>query len=198
MNEYRFNAQATEFDTINAFRLGRAAKLAYETDEKALIATVQEWGFKYIKLFNSQDTQGFLAGNETMLLLAFRGTEAMHLKDWSSDIKFRQTPAYGGEVHRGFKAALDYIVEAVTKEIITRRSPGQPLWITGHSLGAALAVLFTAHLEERAIPVNGLYTFGSPRVGNKLFSKQFDAEFRTKTFRFVNNNDIVTRCPPPN
>jgi triacylglycerol lipase len=46
------------------------------------------------------------------------------------------------------------------------------------------------------LPVNGLYTFGQPRVGDNRFTGNFDQRFKTKTFRFVNDADIVTRIPP--
>ena len=62
------------------------------------------------------------------------------------------------------------------------------IWITGHSLGAALATL----AADRYRNVKGLYTYGSPRVGDKDFKKNF----RMNTYRFVNNNDIVTKVPP--
>ena len=43
--------------------------------------------------------------------------------------------------------------------------------------------------------MHGLYTFGQPRVGGKTFARNFDLDFKSRTFRFVNNNDVVTRVP---
>jgi triacylglycerol lipase len=71
----------------------------------------------------------------------------------------------------------------------------QTLWVTGHSLGGALATLAVAKLrmeEDRC--VNGLYTFGSPRVGDRIFARNFNMEFNA-AYRIVNNNDVVTRVP---
>ena len=74
------------------------------------------------------------------------------------------------------------------------------LWITGHSLGGALAVLAAARLAldiDKSIykSINGLYTFGQPRVGNRVFVKALDEEIKPRYFRFVNDNDIVPRVP---
>jgi triacylglycerol lipase len=62
-------------------------------------------------------------------------------------------------------------------------------------LGAALATLAVATCGEEAKPVHGLYTFGQPRVGGKSFARNFDLNFKSRAFRFVNNNDVVTRVP---
>ncbi len=43
--------------------------------------------------------------------------------------------------------------------------------------------------------MNGLYTFGQPRVGNKEFCRNFDIDCKAITYRFINNNDVVTRVP---
>ena len=43
--------------------------------------------------------------------------------------------------------------------------------------------------------INGLYTFGQPRVGNRVFVKALDDEIKSQYFRFVKDNDIVPRVP---
>tara|TARA_B100000212_G_scaffold31527_1_gene20609 strand:- start:441 stop:863 length:423 start_codon:yes stop_codon:yes gene_type:complete len=63
------------------------------------------------------------------------------------------------------------------------------IYITGHSLGAALATLVAGRLNN---PDVVLYTFGSPRVGNGKWNKCQ----KFKHYRFRNNNDLVTRIPP--
>ena len=76
------------------------------------------------------------------------------------------------------------------------QNSAQPLWITGHSLGGALATLAAARFAlEMDKPVRGIYTFGQPRVGDREFARIFDAELKQRFFRFVNNSDIVTRIP---
>jgi len=75
------------------------------------------------------------------------------------------------------------------------QTQAQSLWLTGYSLGAALATLRMSSLGEEAKPVNGLYTFWQPRVGGKTVARIFDLDLKSRMFRFVNNNDVVTRVP---
>ena len=63
------------------------------------------------------------------------------------------------------------------------------VFITGHSLGAALATLVAGRLNN---PDVVLYTYGSPRAGNGTWNKCQ----KFTHYRFRNNNDLVTRIPP--
>jgi hypothetical protein len=72
-----------------------------------------------------------------------------------------------------------------------------PVYVTGHSLGAALATVATQNLEhDHRFPrfrdmIAACYTFGSPRVGNS----HFEREFKSPIYRIVNTTDIVTTIP---
>lgn len=70
--------------------------------------------------------------------------------------------------------------------------PGQQAGIPS----AALAAVAVAHLLVDGHTVNGLYKFGQPRVGDDAFAAEFNRRFKERHFRFVNNNDSVTRVPP--
>lgn len=91
---------------------------------------------------------------------------------------------------------MDSVWEELLETIKEFQDQGQSLWFTGHSLGAALANITVAKLiDDLDKPVYGLYTFGQPRVGNRTFARNFNIEFKSRYFRFVNNNDVVTRIP---
>jgi hypothetical protein len=45
--------------------------------------------------------------------------------------------------------------------------------------------------------VQGLYTFGQPRVGDREFSKFLKMGLSGRVIRFINKNDIVPQVPPP-
>jgi triacylglycerol lipase len=115
-----------------------------------------------------------------------------------TDLDALLRPFEVGMVHRGFGEALDSVWPDIQAALARFTNTGQSLWFTGHSLGAALATLAVARCLFQAphTPVNGLYTYGSPRAGDFTFGRTFDQEFCDKTFRFVNNCDLVTRVPP--
>jgi triacylglycerol lipase len=155
-----------------------------------------------IKFFNSGSTQCYALWDDNDLIYAFRGTEPKKLSDIKTDIRFRKIEASedsSGRVHRGFKDGLDLIWDDFLDHF-EKNSPMEGMFhrklnkkknifLTGHSLGAALATIAGGRLDDQNVVG---YTYGSPRVGNS----EFREAFRPKFYRFRNNNDIVTRQPP--
>jgi triacylglycerol lipase len=163
------------------------------------------------------DTQGFVAGDSEKIVLAFRGTESSRngrffAKDWGTDSFFHQARFSNyftdaddiGAIHAGFGKALHdvWVRKPRLPGILSKyrsRFPKASLWITGHSLGGALAVLSGAAFcfdGERQSPVAGVYTFGQPRVGDAAFRNQFEGAIGERTYFVVNDGDLVTRVPP--
>ncbi len=128
--------------------------------------------------------------------------------DILANLKFLHSEADGGgNVHQGFQEALDVIwadyTDSQGREVLGLknylqkiRSNRQSVWFTGHSLGAALATLASNRYHLQGEEVRGVYTYGSPRVGDNVFASEFNKRFTGKTFRYVNNNDIVCSVPP--
>lgn len=189
------NWKVDAFDPVAARALGESAGLAYQPPE-AVKKKLKTWNLELVEFFDVADTQAFVARTpnaDGALILAFRGTESV--KDWMTDIDVNLVNGPGGKVHDGFLCALNTIWRPLLRLMDATREKRR-LWVTGHSLGAALATLATAKLRiEKAIPVTGLYTFGSPRVGNEDFARNFDADFYYQNYRVVNNNDVVPRIP---
>jgi predicted alpha/beta hydrolase len=71
------------------------------------------------------------------------------------------------------------------------RTPDIPIYITGHSLGGALAQIAAAVLGDDQMAA--CYTFGSPRVGNAYL----DRWVKTPSYRVMNYADIVPQSPLP-
>ena len=137
--------------------------------------------------FAGRGTQALLAEGEDRAVLAFRGTEAGDPLDLIADADvFPAKWPSGGRVHRGFARALRAVWPAIEERLGHLEAPR--LLITGHSLGAALAVL-AASLQQAC----ELYAFGAPRVGDAAFAARFDG---IAVHRVVNCCDLVCRVPP--
>jgi hypothetical protein len=142
-------------------------------------------------MFQLGELHGFVADMEDATLLAFRGTDS--IATWLVDGRALQIadPAYSGRVHRGFANALRAIWPDL-KQQMPPPTAGRPVWVTGHSLGAALATLAAVRLLNEGYDVRATYTYGSPRVGNLDFYNGY----KPVNYRFVNNNDLVPHVPP--
>jgi triacylglycerol lipase len=195
-----FHPMTTRYDPVNALALGQVAKLAYE-DKAAIDAQATAWGLKAAFVSDTHilkgDTQAAVLGDGDRVIVAFRGTQPTNLQDWVTDAEAALVPGPAGMVHKGFWSALGLVHRRVREAVGAFQDRGQSLWVTGHSLGAALATLFVARLRfEEDKPVFGLYTFGQPRTGDRGFARDLDADFKSLMFRFVNNSDVVPRVPP--
>lgn len=184
----------TQFSLNNAHTLAVCANLAYAKDVK--IATDMA-GFGYTAQFmENDDIQFFVAHNDDAIIIAFRGTTT--IEDWltDGDIKLVAVRPRMGKVHAGFKRSLEKVWPQLLDYVHSVQTKAQPIWITGHSLGGALATLAMAKFQlEIDKPINGTYTFGQPRVCDREFARIYNNECKSRHFRFVNNNDIVTRIP---
>ncbi|MDH3647531.1 MAG: lipase family protein [Gammaproteobacteria bacterium] len=192
-----FDSGATTYKPTNAYWLARAANIAYQ-DKSTIQAAVADIGLDNFQFLSHRDTEGYIAANERNIVVAFRGTEPSHIQDLLSDAKIHKVRGPLGRVHRGFLHAFELVKDDMFDGIQRFRNEDKPqsVWCTGHSLGAALAVVAVAELLAEDQTVNGLYNFGQPRVGNKEFAHEFNSRFSDRHFRFVNNNDTVTRVPP--
>jgi triacylglycerol lipase len=189
---FAFEPQATAFSRRNAWWAAEAALFSYWRDENEIRDTyARQTGFDG-RCFSIGGTQCHLVVAPTFALVAFRGTQPDDPQDSFDNIQFALTGwPEGGKVHTGFRNAFTRIESELRGAILTH-APNRPLWITGHSLGAAIATL----AADRLANVSGLYTFGSPLIGDEPFARRFNAKFAGRGFRYVDNEDLVTRVPP--
>lgn len=184
-----------------AWILASMAHIAYDRFEdnrmarKLFIAKLQSGGFELVKIFYSKetDTQAFLAtSNDGYAVLAFRGTEVSKRQDMLIDARAMKVSVLEGRIHTGFRIAYESVAKDIERSILKLKD--MPLYITGHSLGAALATVATQRLEHNLRireMIAACYTFGSPRVGDN----HYDMEFKSPIYRVVNTTDIVTIIP---
>ncbi|MBD2058293.1 lipase family protein [Oculatella sp. FACHB-28] len=208
-----------EFDLQTALSLAKAANLVYSDLSYIKEICVRRWGIQDLENFKylnnrERDTQAFMFKTKDYVIIAFRGSQ--EIQDWRTNARTRfekfaiatsmepldedTTPPIG-QVHRGFQAAWRSVEEGVLKQLEiwgAGRKSNFPIFITGHSLGGALATVAASSLVKRGRKnIQGVYTFGQPRVGDLVFVNEIGRALKGKVFRFVNNNDIVPRVPPP-
>jgi triacylglycerol lipase len=202
---FPLNNTTTRFDPQNALAMAYCSDLAYK-DESTIQTQFKAWGFSTVAVINVKSTQFFVANksSDSYTIIAFRGTRPDQLKDWLTDIEaqpidFNQYFSVPdvGQTHFGFTYVLASVFPQILNTLRGLPQSGGTLWLGGHSLGGALAVIAGAALlyQERR-PVNGIYTFGQPRVSTLNFSQNLESQLGTTIFRFVNNEDVVTRVPP--
>lgn len=153
------------------------------------------------------------------LTVAFRGSRAP--LDFIQDAKFGRKllmtlpDGREAEVHEGFLEDFESIIADIVHDVRGKiaeyhrgaRPENLKIYITGHSLGGALAILCALEFARQGIPITRVVTFGQPRVGNRVFCElynrtpiingqdEFQGFLGELTFRVVNENDIVARLP---
>lgn len=144
-------------------------------------------------LFEQKEIFGFVARNRATgtVFVTFRGTQSPG--DWLSNISFPQVPFRDqwGNVEKGFAELYIQMSQSVVGPV--QQSGAKNVVVTGHSLGGALATLATADLAANGI-VPSLYSFASPRAGNREFTRKLNATVPVM-WRIVNTEDIVTTVP---
>ena len=169
-----------------------AAKLsahAYKTEAQAKAAT-KKMGFPWCKLISRDGAECLIVKDRNDLWFAFRGTEPSKLNDVMADLNVIKGAAKaGGKVHSGFQQEVNDLWMDILAEIEhnDQLKVRKDVYMTGHSLGAAMATIAATRHEPEE-----LFTFGSPRVGGPKFIRNINCPH----LRFQNNNDIVCRIPP--
>lgn len=207
--ELPFEPEGRGDSAVNASRLADLAFLVYGSAgfiEQVLTQSLPtEQGYSWEWLGTRDTNRGLILRNPTTLIVVFRGTRLSierALQDLIPLVVINQDDLLtdgnlfpvacraGGHVHAGFLHAFEEVSPQLDA-LVAEKAPEQRLWLTGHSLGGALATLAAAHLGNEA--VQGLYTFGSPRVGDARFVAGLTEPTH---LRFVHRDDIVPSLPP--
>jgi hypothetical protein len=199
-------------DARNALFLARACDLAYYNEPDGPARFRSELGLE-ARLISVDNTQVYVAENDRSIVVAFRGSEAPTtldgLKDWllTNANNYLILPegragtdfaaaGVGARFHRGFLEALEMVWEPLRAAVDqAQKTKERPLWITGHSLGGALALLSAWRFQRNFIGVHEIITFGAPMIGNDAAAKAFEREFPGKIFRYVDLDDVVPHLP---
>lgn len=184
-----FDHAAIGFSRVNAWWLADAALLAY-WDEAPARAIWRGAGLE-LTFLSVDGVQCHVASNDAVVIVAFRGTEP-RWDDLSDIVRVRPIRyGLGGRVHDGFFGAYETIRRPLQKALGDLDAGHRSIWLTGHSLGGALATLAMDDVPA----ARGLYTMGAPPVGSRRFAIGFNRRHRGRCFRYVNDRDIVAGLP---
>jgi hypothetical protein len=155
-------------------------------------------GFHKLSVFANGLTDGFafIAESDALNVLSFRGTHSK--ANWNTNFRAGLINPKGTDpnlrVHEGFYGAFQGLSEDGLSEkiaAINKTSGNIPFYVTGHSLGGALAQIAAAVFGSDRLAA--CYTFGSPRVGNAIF----DLWVKAPSYRVINHADLVPQVPLP-
>ena len=141
----------------------------------------------------STDTEVLINEQPDKIIIAFTGSES--ITDWRQNIDFKLEPfplAGNAKVHSGFLECFLSVKHQIFKLI---KDDPRPIFLTGHSLGGAIATLAALSIKIFHYNTNlTCVTFGSPKPGNKCFAQLY-SDLEIPTYRIVNSSDIVPSLP---
>jgi hypothetical protein len=195
-----FRAAYSDRTALLMAKLALRAYQAFENDESFVNfkKDFETLGLRDVAKLVCPDTgtAGYVVSNDDLVAVAFRGTE--NELDWQTNFRFQFVVLQGGvQVHRGFFRAYEGIRKELFQTIAALMKKPRPVYLTGHSLGGAVAMMATAELSNNEDAqlrdsIAACYTFGSPKVGNR----SFDQFVKVPLYRVTNGVDIVPAVPP--
>jgi hypothetical protein len=222
LNPGNFNKDYTNYDPATALFNAQLSELAYWKDDKInkfhqkVVARYPDQRVHYRLLEcdkKCNDVQALLWGTKEFLVIALRGTEPKVFTDWITDGKFwnyENTPEANEPLgnmppgHGGFRKSLMNLInkndlfkdiEDIIKKCNANADPFTfPIYLTGHSLGAAISQLLMEPLAHKKFNFSGAYHFAPPLAVACSVNEIFKKKFGSKTYDIVNFKDYVPRA----
>jgi len=168
---------------------------------------VSEAGYTFHKIEDRKglnEPNAMVCSDENNVFLIFRGTEPSSWRQWATDADTFKSPFLVGQTsigkaHNGFLSQVELIWEKIVASLkeVGRDSHPRQLFVGGHSLGAGMSQIACTKLlfEDQNLHPTAIYNFGCPRALNTNGADFYDERLASRTYRVVNNNDIVCRIP---
>lgn len=169
--------------------------------------TARGWQIeKFAQKNNRVETKAYLVSRGDVKILTIAGTE--NLKDVEIDFHVGRVHLDGTPldkekvskaaifVHKGFRDYADVVLsDGLAERLITslKKNPRETLYITGHSLGGAVATLVAVRLADSGVSMEQLkvMTFGAPAIGSKAFAASY--ENKIDLIRVVLKGDVIKK-----
>lgn len=140
--------KSEDFSWKSALSLALASQLAYVRSDQGLVRVATEtWGFAGCIPFGSGETQGFVAWDDACVVVSYRGTES--IGDWLLNVSLVPSERPYGRVHGGFSRGFETVRTRVEAALQQAGADAKHLWLTGHSLGGALATITAAEWVDQ-------------------------------------------------
>ncbi len=206
--ELKISTNIAEYQPINAWILAELSLLAYCTKEQ-VAEQLETVGFSQFAWLENGPHAGFCCVKNGVRIIVFRGTRALKfsqadgipalliqaknwVRDWTTNLTATTKPAtIGGNAHSGFHDAVDALKPQLNTWLAS--TSGKATFFTGHSLGAAMAVIASSFDYDEKTNHCAAYTFGSPCVGDESFARGVTEKLQV--YRHVFMSDIVPNLP---
>jgi len=176
-------------------------KMARLSDDAYEIGPKNTSNYKIIYSSDKKTKLGIWKKTKDQIYIGFKGTDSF--KDVLVDVnakqgKFSFLPnKYSYNVHKGFKNTYKSANLSKIKNILNDEKISS-IWITGHSLGGALATLCAMDLSINYKLISNkilLYTFASPMIGDKIFHRHCNTIVKNNLRCFI-DKDLIPNLPP--
>lgn len=155
------------------------------------------------------DPELMVISTEEYIIIAWRGTDDVYKGDaWEwigTDAYFVPVsgdgPLTSTKMHAGFWNSFKVVRNKLltTLDAFEAKSKGKKIFLTGHSLGGAMAIISAPYLAGLGYKVGEVYTYASPRViGDQAFVNKCSSLLgNDKIQRFEHGVDFVTKIWSP-
>lgn len=180
-----------EAPNINFKLLYHAAQLANQAyDGKSEIIGKHPGKSAWVATPGNTNVQYILIHNDKRKIqaIAVRGT--VDDTNWrlNKDTRGIVDKKVGIVMHSGFNAAAN----AIYRDVRPRLKRGYTTYLTGHSLGGAVAAILGIYLRDDKVKIGGIYTFGQPKFTNVTGATAFND---LPLLRVIYQNDTVVLLP---
>jgi hypothetical protein len=166
--------------------------------EKFRIDTVRVAGIKTIQGF---DPEIVIIDHEDVILILFRGTDNVDNNRWAewigTDFNIKKsltdTVLSNSKIHKGFWKSFELIKGDLLSVLKNLDAKDKKIWLSGHSLGGAMAIISGVYLKSLNYNVVNVYTFAAPRaIGDEKFCEIGNTLLANKIHRFEYYLDPVS------
>jgi lipase (class 3) len=199
-----FDTTKADYDAGNAHAMAWMCQLSYETADPDKIGSIaKDWRLDLVEgsiiseesatVLPISSTHLIVARRADATIIAFAGTDPISLANWITDFDLGVTSSGASQ---GLATATQSVLPKILK-ILESEFPVGPIYVTGHSLGAALAAIaainIRASFPER---LRAVYALGMLRAGDSNFASAYNVQLGAQTFRLVHGEDLVPSVPP--